>query len=241
MAVRYSKVTAAVAAACLVLGVTQMSQRSSPSVLKQDKASGHQGVTYQPLPKFSPIGTDAAFMGKGDGEGTSVADRAKFQMLPAINIKNIKNMNIAQCKAWGRQFAKARMHSLKDKVGTPSDRRIAAHCSQLIHKQIADTKDAIEKRDAALKKYYKPHSAAKAPVQKADIKKAPVAVAAAKTQVKALKSTVPGWKRIAGVPMHHKFGFNKKLHMGALAQYKREEVANKASKSMKYFKKVGLY
>lgn len=56
--------------------------------------------------------------------------------------------------------------------------------------------------------------------------------------------------------MHHKFGFNKKLHMGALAQYKREEgkskpsavvvalmefaVANKASKSMKYFKKVTL-
>uniref|UniRef100_A0A7S4PCR2 Uncharacterized protein n=1 Tax=Guillardia theta TaxID=55529 RepID=A0A7S4PCR2_GUITH len=77
----FTAATAATVALCACIAVIQM--RSLPSARLQvgDQFSEHSKKAYVALPDAGSLGTDKAFIGKGDGSGQSTKDKAKYQML----------------------------------------------------------------------------------------------------------------------------------------------------------------
>jgi len=219
-----------------------------PHAAIQAKFNDHPAKHYIPI-NVSPLGTDALFVGKGDGEGVSV--KANTQQLSIVGNKEKMmeaHMDMNQCKAWGKNMAKRRFLHMEDKVGTPKDRRIALHCGALFKSRMSQTKMDIaikERHIKARKAAEKAAADAKAPqAAAADAKAAAVEVAAALPeqkqavmQAKKMVTKAAWWKN-----PHYGFHFKKSVAKVAKVQGMKHAANKDMSKTqdLNAFKKLGL-
>jgi len=97
--------TAGTTALCLLLAVVNVGRM--PATKSEMINLGYQYVDPQSqmqvathpveLPQYNDMGTNHAFLNKGDGEGQSTKDRAQFQQLAVKQVRVRASLRVGDC------------------------------------------------------------------------------------------------------------------------------------------------